>query len=299
MDRREFVRWSAALGLSGFAPCAWAKNAAPLFRIGVVTDVQYADVDDVPPHAYRASPAKLRETVAAFNQSGIDFAVHLGDFINDDWNSYDTLLPVAGALKAPWHFVLGNHDFSVADGKKAQVPAKLGMPARYCSFDHKGWVFVALDGNDLSTYAWPAGSAELARSKSVHDEKFPTAKPWAGGIGAEQLRWLDETLAAADAQHRNVAILCHFPVLSKEEFNLWNAAEVLEHIEPHACVKLWLNGHDHNGSYAVRSGIHHLNLKGMLDMPEVTYAVLSFYRDRVEVAGTGREPSRTLTLRPS
>jgi 3',5'-cyclic AMP phosphodiesterase CpdA len=297
MDRREFVCWSAALGF--VASRAWGKSTKLSFRVGVVTDVQYADIDDAPPHLYRASPAKLRAAVAAFNRTGIDFAVHLGDFINGDWKSYDTVLPLADALKAPWHFVLGNHDFSVADDKKAQVPAKLGMPARYSSFEHKGWVFIALDGNDLSTYAWPEGSAEQARSKVAHDEKFPATKTWNGGIGSEQLRWLDETLSAADAAHRKVALLCHFPLLSQDDVVLWNAAEVLAHIERHPCVKLWLNGHDHDGSYAVRSGIHHLNFKGMLDAPEATYAVLSFYPDRVEVAGAGLEPSRTLMLRPS
>lgn len=296
-NRRELIRCSAALALAGFAPRAWAEP--PSFRIGVVTDVQYADQDDTPPHLYRTSPARLREAVAAFNRTGVDFAVHLGDFINGDWKSYDAVLPIAGALKTPWHFVLGNHDFSVADDKKSQVPAKLGMPARHFSFEHKGWVFVVLDGNDLSTYAWPEGSAELAHSKTVHDEKFPAAKTWNGGIGPEQLRWLDQTLAAADAQHRKVALLCHFPLLAQDDVVLWNATEVLAHIEPHACVKLWFNGHVHEGSYAERAGIHHLNFKGMLDEPEATYAVLSFYPDRIEVAGAGREPNRTLMLRPS
>jgi manganese-dependent ADP-ribose/CDP-alcohol diphosphatase len=78
---------------------------------------------------------------------------------------------------------------------------------------------------------------------------------------------------------------------------LWNAAEVLAHIEPHPSVKLWLNGHDHPGGYVLRSGIHHLNLKGMLDAPQASYAVLSFHPGRIEVAGSGSEPSRSLALR--
>jgi manganese-dependent ADP-ribose/CDP-alcohol diphosphatase len=297
MDRREVVCGSAALAFSAFAPRASALVPKPLFRVGVVTDVQYADEDDAPPRLYRASPAKFREVVRAFNATNIDFAMHLGDFIDRDWKSFDTVCPIAADLKRPWHFVLGNHDFNVTDDKKGEVPSRLGLLARYYSFAHKDWQFVVLDGNDLSTYAWPAGSAELARSKAAQEEKYPDGKPWNGAIGPEQLAWLDNILTDADAHHRKVALLCHFPLFGADEVLLWNAAEVLAHIEPHPSVKLWLNGHEHNGNYTVQAGIHYLNFKGMLDTTETAYAVLSFHHDRVEVAGFGREPSRTLTLR--
>lgn len=42
-------------------------------------------------------------------------------------------------------------------------------------------------------------------------------------------------------------------------------------LERHPSVKLWLDGHDHDGNYGVRAGIHYLNLKGMLDTEETAY----------------------------
>jgi manganese-dependent ADP-ribose/CDP-alcohol diphosphatase len=292
MRRRDFVRGAAGWVLAGTAEAA---ETAPSFRVGAVTDVHFADKADEPPRYFRASPAKLRQAVTDFRQSGVDFAVHLGDFTDSGWDSFDAIRPVAAALPVPWHFALGNMDFSVPSDRKREFAARLGMPARYYSFEHKDWLFVALDGNDISVHGWPDASPEQNAAQAFHDEKFPAGKIWNGAIGPEQMRWLDDTLAAA-GQHK-VAILCHFPLVGSENTVLWNASEVLAHIEPHRCVKLWLNGHDHDGGYALRAGIHHLNLKGTVNTKEPAYAVLSFYRERIEVAGYGREPSRTLALR--
>ena len=61
-----------------------------------------------------------------YNQLELAFAVHLGDFIDWDFGSFDKVVPIYNRLKAPHYQVLGNHDFSVADDKKALVPAQLG-----------------------------------------------------------------------------------------------------------------------------------------------------------------------------
>ncbi len=298
MNRRQLVRASAALGVAVLSRKARAQEGGKaLFRIGAIADVQYADEDDAGPRLYRRAPEKLREAVQALNHADIDFAVHLGDFIDGDWQSYDTVLRLARGLKSPWHFVLGNHDFAVSDDKKPLVPALLGMPARYYSFEHKSWVFVVLDGNDLSTYAWPQGSLELAESTRIHDQKYPSAELWDGGIGAAQLGWLDGVLAAADTSERKVMVLCHFPVFPENRHNLWNAQEVMAVVEGHPSMKIWLNGHNHDGNYGEKNGIHYLNLKGMLDTTETAFATLALYEGRVEVKGVGRQSDMVLPLR--
>jgi len=286
------------LAFASFMPTRADTGTEPQFSIGAIADFQYADEDDAGTRLYRRAPAKLREAIARFNAQNLDFVVHLGDFIDRDWPSYETALPIARTLRHPWYFVLGNHDFSVTDDKKPLVPRELGMPARYYSFEHKGWAFVVLDGNDLSTYAWPEGDARLAESREIRDRKYPTAELWDGGIGEEQMRWLDKTLAAADRGRRKVMILCHFPVYPENRHNLWNAAEVVALLERHPSVKIWLNGHNHDGNYGVKNGIHYLNLKGMLDTTQTSYAVLDFYEDRVEVHGAGRQSDFVLALRP-
>ena len=298
-NRRSFLLGLSIAALSSVRSAA-AEKEKPLFRIGAIADSQYADADDAPPRLYRRALEKFRAAVADLNKRDLKFEAHLGDYIDRDWQNFATLRPVADGLKHPWRFVLGNHDFNVADDKKLAVPAEFGLSARYYSFEQDGWLFVVLDGNDNSTYAWPAGSRELAISQKLHDEKYPTAKPWNGGIGEAQLQWLDETLDDADARGQKAMILCHFPIWPQNDptILLWNAGDVVALLEKHPSVKIWLDGHDHNGNYAEKSGIHYLNLKGMLDTEQTAYAVIDFYPDRLEVQGFGREQDRTLMLRP-
>lgn len=291
-------RTALLTGLLSLMPLGSARaQSKPFFSIGAVADCQYADEVDEGKRMYRLAPGKLRDAIAAFNKLDLAFVVHLGDFIDRDWRSYDTILPIARASSHPLHFVLGNHDFSVADDKKLLVLARLGMPARYYSFEQQGWVFVILDGNDLSSYAWPEASPQTIASRKIHDEKYPAAPLWDGGLGEAQLRWLDQTLAAADAADKKVTIFCHFPVYPENPHNLWNASDVVALIEKHRSVKAWLNGHNHDGNYGEKNAIHYLNLRGMLDTPETSYAVIDFHDDRMVVHGIGREQDFTLPLR--
>lgn len=281
----------AALLTSGAAP------AGPDFSIGAIADAQYADEADSGQRLYRLTPAKFTAAIDDFNKQKLAFVVHLGDFVDRDWASYDTMLPLAARLRAPWHFVLGNHEFAVDDAHKTQVAPRLGMPARYYSFVEHGWMFVVTDGNDLSSYGWPAGSAELAQSMALHARLYADKPLWDGGIGDAQMRWIDEKLAEADRRHLNVALFSHFPLWPENPHNLWNAPAVMAMLERHPSVKLWLDGHNHDGNYGERAGIHYLNLKAMLDTTDTAYARLDFFPDRIEVHGTGRQPSMTLKLR--
>lgn len=230
-----------------------------------------------------------------FNRQDLSFAVHLGDFIDRDWSSFDTLLPIAGRLRHPWHFVLGNHDFAVDDAQKAHVPARLGMPARYYSFVQHGWMFIVTDGNGLSSYAWPQGSTELAHSLAIHDRLYPDKPLWDGGIDEAQMLWLDGELGKADRRKLKVMLFSHFPVWPENQHNLWNAGDVITLLERHPSVRIWLDGHNHEGNYGQRHGIHYVNLKAMLDTEETAYARLDFFADRVVVHGYGRQESLTLS----
>jgi predicted phosphodiesterase len=292
------MRLLAAVVLAAtLATGAFAKEAQPAFSIGAIADCQFAAEPDAPPRLYDTAPGKLEAAVADFNRQKIAFVVHLGDFIDRDWASFDTLMPITRKLRHPWHFVLGNHDFAVDDAHKPQVPARLGMPARYYSFEQHGWMFLVTDGNGLSSYGWPAGSAELAHSMDVHQRLYPQAPLWDGGIDEAQMRWIDARLTEADRRGLKVMLFSHFPLWPENPHNLWNAADVRALLDRHPSVKIWLDGHNHEGNYGLRNGIHYLNLKAMLDTPETAYARLDFFADRVEVHGVGKQPSMTLKLR--
>jgi manganese-dependent ADP-ribose/CDP-alcohol diphosphatase len=269
----------------------------PLFSIGAIADCQFAEEPDAPPRLYHTAPGKLAAAVEDFNQRPLSFVVHLGDFIDKDMKSYDALLPVAGRLRHPWQFVLGNHDFAVADADKARVSAKLGMPARYHSFVSHGWMFIVTDGNGLSSYGWAEGSAEHAHSMAVHAAHYAEKPLWDGGIDETQLRWLDARLSEADRRGLKVMLFSHFPLWPENPHNLWNAPDVISLLERHPSAKIWLDGHNHEGNYGLRAGIHYVNLKAMLDTEQTAYAYLDFYADRVVLHGVGRQESMVLKLR--
>lgn len=284
------------LALAGLVAAPLAAER-PLFSIGAIADCQFADEPDAPPRLYHTAPGKLRDAVADFNRHDLAFAVHLGDFIDKDMASFDTLLPIAAASRAPFHFVLGNHDFAVDDAAKTRVPARLGMPARYYSFDQHGWMFIVTDGNGLSSYGWPEGSSQLKHSMALHDTLYAGKPLWDGGIDEAQMRWLDNRLSEADRRGLKVMLFSHFPLWPENPHNLWNAADVIAVLERHPSAKIWLDGHNHEGNYGLRDGIHYVNLKAMLDTGRTAYAYLDFFPDRVVVRGVGRQPSLTLKLR--
>ena len=283
------------LAFAGLAAPASAER--PQFSIGAIADCQFADEADAPPRLYHTAPGKLEAAIADMNAHKLAFVVHLGDFIDKDWQSYDRTLPIAERSRAPVHFVLGNHDFAVDDAHKPLVPARLHMPARYYSFVDHDWLFVVTDGNGLSSYAWREGSAELRQSMAAHDRLYADKPLWDGGIDDAQMQWLDAQLADADRRHLKVMLFSHFPLFPENPHDLWNAPAVIALLERHPSVKIWLDGHNHEGNYGLRAGIHYVNLKAMLDTDRTSYAYLDFYMDRVELRGVGREPSRTLRLR--
>ena len=88
----------------------------------------------------------------------------------------------------------------------------------------------------------------------------------------------------------------HYPLYPAGELNLWNDAAVMAVLERYPGVKACFNGHDHDGNYGHRNGIHYLNFKGIVDTPDKnTYAIVDVYADRLEVQGFGREEDRVLT----
>lgn len=272
-----------ALGVSA------APAPAPLFSIGAIADCQYADEPDAPPRLYATCPAKLAAAISTMNAENLRSVFYLGDFIDKDWASYDRLLPIVAGSRHPWHFVLGNHDFAVEDARRQDVPARLGLKRRYYSVAAPGWLFVVTDGNGLSTYRWPEGSGEQVAAKALHDRLYPDQPLWDGGIEPKQLAWLDRTLSHADRRGLRVMILDHFPVWPASRYTLWNATEVLAVIDRHPSVKVWLNGHDHRGGYAVRRGVHYVTMPAMLDTAETAFGRLDVYADRVRLVGVGKQ----------
>jgi manganese-dependent ADP-ribose/CDP-alcohol diphosphatase len=298
MKRRRFL----AISTAAVTVARAESTAAPLLSFGLTTDVQYADADPQGERHFRESPAKLREAVADLAKEKLPFTLHLGDVIDRDFGSYEMILRLFKPLGHPVRHLLGNHDYSVKDDEKARVAALLEMPADYYAFTNGGVRFLMLDTNGLSTYKHPkqdaATSAAEGYMKKLAETKANNAKPWNGGVQAEQLAWIKKELTAADAAKTPVIVCGHHPLLPAEGHQVWNSDEVLATLRDHLCVRAYFCGHNHAGNEAVIDGIPCITFKSILHEPGITaYAVLRLYNNHLVIEGRGREKSRKIALR--
>ncbi len=306
LNRRDFACFVASGALFTLAvDCAEAvarPNEETLFSFGVIADAQYCDADSAGTRYYRASTKKLAECVETFNRLDLAFVVHLGDFIDREFQSFDQLLPIFGRLQAPRYHVLGNHDFSVAADQLEEVALKLSMPARYYAFSTRGWRFVVLDGNDVSLYAHREGSREHEQAQALYEalkqQEAANAQTWNGAVGETQMAWLQRELDEADKAREKTIIFCHFPVYPGNAHNLWNSTQLVRTIESHRSVVAYMNGHNHAGDYGQKGNVHYVTFPGMVETEDTTaYAVVRVRGDGLMLQGYGRTPSRRLELR--
>ncbi len=286
----------AALVPSCAAPARRGPTVPSPVKFGVVADCQYCAIERKGARYYAASKAKLKACVEQLNKLDLAYVVHLGDFIDRDYESFDVVLPIWESLRAPGHHVLGNHDFEVADEYKAGVSQRLGMPAPYYDFAVEDWRFVVLDGNQISLYAHADGTPGKAAGRAYKEKHAPEAPHWNGAVGPEQLEWLARVLQRATEAGERAILFCHFPVYPENVHNLWDAPEVLAVIDRFPCVKAYVNGHNHAGNYGRRDGVHYLTMKGMVNTEETAFSVVELRNQTLSVKGFGREGDRSLSL---
>lgn len=269
----------------------------PLFQFGAIADCQYHSSEGKR-RKYNQSPDKLKACIEDFNKQELSHIVHLGDFIDRDWDSYDVVLPIAATSHVPFYHVLGNHDFSVAEEYKEKVPARLGLTERYYDFSIGKWRFLILDTNDLSLYAHPKGSDAYESSLAYFNKMPIEPKSYNGGIGPEQMGWIEQKLQQAQKHGEAVILHSHHAVYPYNNHTVWNAEEITALLEKYSCVAAYMNGHLHDGAYGFKNGIHYLTLKGMVDTEETSYSTIKVFSDRIEVHGTGRQDDYFLEILP-
>lgn len=275
------------------------KSNAQL-RLGVFADCQYCNCEPMGSRFYRSSPEKLRECITVFNQEeNLGFVVGLGDLIDRDFKSVEDLKPILTRSEHPVYHVLGNHDFEVAKDDLNKIHGALGLENSYYTIEKKDWLFIFLNGNEITLNSPNPEIVTLAEKMlaELKADGKPNSFEWNGGMSQEQIDWLGMQLKAAQNKNLKVALFCHYPLLPYEAHALWNSEEILEVLQKYNNVKLWLNGHNHKGSYVEQNGIHFLTLKAMVETEKQNaFSILSFSNDKIDVKGYGREPNRKLKI---
>lgn len=272
------------------------SQTGPVLKIGLVADPQYTNRPNRKRRHYRKSLIKLKEAIRVFNSTDIDFVQNLGDIIDIDWNSYDSIIPIYGSLNTDIenYHLLGNHDFSIDSLHKENLLSVLSMPDYYYSYVVKGWRFIVLDATDYSHYSNSLHRHDIDSVNSYYE--YTKAKSnhyrWNGAIGANQQNWLKHELKTAELQKQKVIIFSHMPIrpLGTDE-NLWNDYEIIDIVENSSCVVAYINGHKHSGGYVFKNGIHYITIAGMIQTRKNSYGILELSDDSMLIRGYGNQKS--------
>ncbi len=254
VSRRAFLQ-GGALFLAGTA-CdvnrVWAgQSAKSVLRIGLLTDMHFADKPAGGTRHYRETPAKLAEAGERFEKDKPEFIVELGDFI-DAASSVKTELSYLrrinkefSALPGKKYYVLGNH--CVDTLKKEEFLGEVGQKKSYYSFDAGERHFVVLDS--------------CFRSDGVPYERknFKWTDP---NIPPAELEWLKADLQATK---KPTVVFAHQRLDVATAHGVKNAPAVRQVLEASGKVQAVFQGHSHKNDHKEVAGIHYCTLVAMVE----------------------------------
>ena len=220
-------------------------------RVGLVTDLHYADKEPAGTRYYRETLDKLAEAAVRFKKEKPDFVVELGDLI-DAADSVETELKYLkridkefAALAKERHYVLGNH--CVDTLTKREFLDAVGQKDAHYSFDRGGVHFVVLDACFKSD-----GKPYERKNFKWTDSNIPT----------DQVDWLNEDLKATDM---SVVVFAHQRLDVADNYGVQNAADVRKVLEGSKRVRAVFQGHSHKNDYKDIAGIHYCTLVAMIE----------------------------------
>ncbi len=267
------------------------------FKIGLIADIQYADKEDAKTRFYRSSIAKLQQAIQALNQEKLVFTVVLGDLVDEGPKDLTPILSSLNNLNAPYFNLLGNHDYPKFFEK--DVYKKFHMPREYYALDKNGWKFIFLNTNELASYAVETGSDRekefLALKDQLNQEGKKSIPSYNGGIGKQQIAWLQKELEEAKKSGKKVLVFSHHPFLPENGLETLNSKTLVSLFLKYPQVKAVISGHHHPGNYELFKGVSFITLEGMVETQENAFGYLEIFKDKVLLKGYGRMTDRTIT----
>ncbi|MBR4751048.1 MAG: metallophosphoesterase [Thermoguttaceae bacterium] len=292
-----------------------------MIRFAVIADVQYGNLDTLGERTYRESLPKFLAAAGEIAAENVLFTLQLGDASQSDWENHlgiKELFEVAEKAGIKWKHVLGNHDFLVADEKKPQLYTDFGLEKPgYYDFvvddpddDSNVWRFVVLNGNEISLYAAETPEERKKAEEERNRWKLPNgglSADWNGAVSPRQLQWLENRLELATKQNEKALVCSHFPLFAnsgdgtdsqddgvyyfERGWSVWNGKQILDVVDKYPCVKGYLAGHLHEGSYGVRKNVAHVTFKGIVQTVPNCYAFVNLTSDSIIVEGRAAQAS--------
>lgn len=277
LGRRAFLK-NGALFLAGLSSHATGlvstradeSSQRGAVRIGLITDLHYADKPAAGSRHYRETIGKLKEVSDRFKADKPEFVVFHGDLIDSaeslekEKGHLKTVVKAISAMPFPKHYVLGNHCVHLL--KKAEFLEGVGQKASYYSFDQNSFHFVVLDSCFKSD-----GTPYGRRNFKWTDANIPEP----------ELQWLRADLK--QAAHPTV-VFAHQPLDLKDSdaHAVKNSSVVRKTLEESGKVAAVFQGHSHHNKYSEIGGIHYCTMVAMVEgsgLQNNGYSTLDLFKD--------------------
>lgn len=220
-------------------------------KVGLVTDLHYADKPSSGSRHYRESLNKLSEAGEHFKMHQSEFVVELGDFI-DAADSVDTELGYLkrinrdfSAICSKRHYVLGNH--CVHTLTKQEFLNGVEQEKSYYSFDSGDFHFVVLD------------SCFRSDGQPYGRKNFVWTDP---NIPAAELEWLRDDLKQTK---KKTVVFAHQRLDVSNHHGVKNAKDVRKVLQESGKVLAVFQGHSHSNDHNDIGGIHYCTLVAMVE----------------------------------
>ena len=232
-------------------------------RFALATDSHYALKEDLENKRYSDALLKMEEFVKTVNKLSCDFAIHLGDFKDEDLepDEKSTLRYLQkmelgfSKFNGPRYHCPGNHDLDSITKQQFldQVENSVTDKASgHFFFDQNSIRFLVLDANYDVT-----GKDHFFKKGGDWQKPF---------IPQKQLNWLRDTLGGSPYP---CVIFIHHPlyayVKNGHSYHVVNHLEVRSVLEASAKVMAVLNGHMHEEMFHEINGIKYFALNSMLE----------------------------------
>jgi len=263
------------------------SSCVAIHRIGIIADVQYADIDDgwnynkTNKRYYRNALDHLKLAIGHWQQQGVSRVLQLGDFIDglSDKNGkrdhdFAELRKAVASFDIPWHHCIGNHDLynfpesEMAVWQSQDAKLEKALSKNYYSFSlDESFFVIMLYAYEFAVIGKDPGDPVIEEAKKLLCKNNPnsvmtdptglegTNRRWVsfnGSFGSEQLRWLESELIGAQARGQRVLIATHVPFHPNALIDAitlaWDFEDALRVVNDYNDVVFAvLSGHEHDG----------------------------------------------------